>query len=160
MQSDEALSFSSPTLRGTMTLPSMTTSSTKYSTGMKTIHSNLSSLENQRGFLATMSARPQFQNSRLTMAVDDSSGEKEATKEQGKDDEATNSQKSNAILVIPLFCKFMIVLMIKFLTDLVVFPTLFVWRLARKTKRKIVGWFDKISFGSSVSSFKPNGSGK
>jgi len=50
------------------------------------------------------------------------------------------------LLAVPLFCKFVIVLMIKFLTDLVVFPLLFLYRLARITKRKILAIF---SFGKT-----------
>ena len=94
------------------------------------------------------------------MSTDDSSSEKEVTKEQEDDSEATNAQNKNGIMMVPLFCKFMVVLMIKFVKDLVVFPSLFVWRLAIKTKQKIVGWFDKVSFGSTASTYKPNGSAK
>lgn len=161
MWSEEALSFSSPTSRGITALPSSTaSSSTKHSSGMRTMQLFLPSLEIQRDVLAKTLPRPLIQSTQLTMSSDDSSGEKEATKEKGEDDEGTKTQKNRAILVVPLFCKFAVVLMIKFLTDLIVFPTLFVWRLARKTKRMIVGWFDKISFGTSAKSFKPNGSGK
>jgi hypothetical protein len=42
------------------------------------------------------------------------------------------------LLAVPLFCKFVMVLMIKFLTDLVVFPLLFLYRMARKVKRGLV----------------------
>eukprot|EP00533_Pseudo-nitzschia_delicatissima_P003070 CAMPEP_0116083750 /NCGR_PEP_ID=MMETSP0327-20121206/3442_1 /TAXON_ID=44447 /ORGANISM="Pseudo-nitzschia delicatissima, Strain B596" /LENGTH=95 /DNA_ID=CAMNT_0003574663 /DNA_START=276 /DNA_END=563 /DNA_ORIENTATION=- len=94
------------------------------------------------------------------MSTDDSSSEKEAIIEKEDGDEASNTQKPNVILVLPLFCKFIVVLMIKFLTDLVVYPSLLLFRLARRTKRKIVATFDKISFGTSAKSFKPNGSGK
>jgi hypothetical protein len=46
-----------------------------------------------------------------------------------------------AALALPLFCKFLIVMVIKFLTDLVVFPLLMLYRFARLTKRKILGFF-------------------
>jgi hypothetical protein len=46
-----------------------------------------------------------------------------------------------AALALPLFCKFAIVLIIKFLTDLVVFPLLMLYRFARLTKRRILGLF-------------------
>ncbi|GKY94781.1 hypothetical protein MPSEU_000443200 [Mayamaea pseudoterrestris] len=42
------------------------------------------------------------------------------------------------LLAAPLFFKFVIVLCIKFLTDLVVFPLLFLYRMARLVKRKIL----------------------
>ena len=41
------------------------------------------------------------------------------------------------LLAVPLFCKFCIVLAIKFATDLVVYPFLFAYRLARQTKKRI-----------------------
>lgn len=152
--SEEALSFSS-TSYGTRTSPS-----TKHSSVTTKIQSQLPLLNNQKGILRTTSTYPRFQNTRMAMTTDDSSGEKEATKEQEEGKEASDSQKSNVILIFPLFCKFMVVLLIKFLTDLIVVPTLLVWRLARKTKRKIITWFGKLSFSSSPSSFKPNGSSK
>jgi hypothetical protein len=48
------------------------------------------------------------------------------------------------LLAVPLFCKFVIVLGIKFLTDLVVLPLLLLYRLARLTKRRILGAFAKL----------------
>jgi hypothetical protein len=56
------------------------------------------------------------------------------------------------ILTIPLFIKFFAVLCIKFLTDAVVFPSLFLYRLLRKTKRKIISLFQQ-----GPGSIKPNG---
>lgn len=49
------------------------------------------------------------------------------------------------LLAVPLFCKFCIVLAIKFVTDLVVFPLLLLYRLARNTKRKVLSLFNKKS---------------
>jgi hypothetical protein len=46
-----------------------------------------------------------------------------------------------AALALPLVCKFLIVMVIKFLTDLVVFPLLMLYRFARLTKRNILGFF-------------------
>lgn len=46
-----------------------------------------------------------------------------------------------AALALPLFAKFIIVMVIKFLTDLVVFPLLMLYRFARLTKRRILGFF-------------------
>jgi hypothetical protein len=56
------------------------------------------------------------------------------------------------ILTIPLFIKFFAVLCIKFLTDAVVFPSLFLYRILRKTKRKIISLFQQ-----GPASIKPNG---
>lgn len=42
------------------------------------------------------------------------------------------------LISVPLFCKFCIVLMVKFLTDLVVYPLLILYRLARLTKRRFL----------------------
>jgi hypothetical protein len=61
-----------------------------------------------------------------------------------------------AALALPLFCKFVIVLVIKFLTDLVVYPLLMLYRLARLTKRRILGLFsskgkdEKVNGSSSL----------
>jgi hypothetical protein len=46
-----------------------------------------------------------------------------------------------AALALPLFCKFIIVMVIKFATDLVVFPLLMLYRFARLTKRRVLGFF-------------------
>ena len=43
--------------------------------------------------------------------------------------------RKGVLLAVPLFCKFIIVLVIKFATDLVVFPLLLLYRLVRLTKR-------------------------
>jgi hypothetical protein len=53
----------------------------------------------------------------------------------------TNVWWKTAALALPLFCKFLIVMVIKFLTDLVVFPLLMLYRFARLTKRNILGFF-------------------
>ena len=45
------------------------------------------------------------------------------------------------LLAIPLFCKFVLVLIVKFLTDVVVYPLLWLFRLARITKRKVLSLF-------------------
>lgn len=42
------------------------------------------------------------------------------------------------LLTVPLFCKFVIVLVIKFLTDLIVFPLLWLYRLVGLAKRRIL----------------------
>ena len=67
-----------------------------------------------------------------------------------------NKKKKNTtmtvILTIPLFIKFFAVLCIKFLTDAVVFPSLFLYRFLRRTKRKIINLFQQ-----GPGSIKPNG---
>ena len=58
-----------------------------------------------------------------------------------EDDDDINSKGGllKIILIsVPLFCKFCIVLMVKFLTDLVVYPLLILYRLARLTKRRFL----------------------
>lgn len=45
------------------------------------------------------------------------------------------------LLAPPLIAKFCIVLLVKFATDAVVYPTLFLWRLASRAKRKVLGVF-------------------
>ena len=153
MWSDKALSFSSPTC---LTTPS----SSRYSTSTMTTQSLRSSSENYGIAHVMPSLRPQLQSTQLAMSAEDSSGEKEVTTEQEDGSESASTQNKNGIMMVPLFCKFVAVLMIKFLKDLVVFPTLFVWRFANKLKQKIFGWFDKVSFGTTASTFKPNGTSK
>jgi len=41
-------------------------------------------------------------------------------------------------IAVPLVCKFVIVLMIKFVTDLIVFPLLLLYRLVRLAKRRFL----------------------
>ena len=60
-----------------------------------------------------------------------------------QDDSTSGGLKRTLVVAVPLFCKFVIVLCIKFLTDAVVFPLLFLYRLARITKRKIKALFSK-----------------
>jgi hypothetical protein len=59
--------------------------------------------------------------------------------QQNKDSRSSEGGLTRTfVLAVPLFCKFIIVLVIKFLTDLVVFPLLFLYRAARLLKRSIV----------------------
>ena len=51
------------------------------------------------------------------------------------------------LLTVPLFFKFLVVLVIKFMTDLIVFPLLVSYRMCRRAKRKVLGMFET----------KPNG---
>jgi len=61
------------------------------------------------------------------------------------------STSTSVLFTVPLFFKFIAVLCIKFLTDAVVFPSLFLYRLLRRIKRKT------ISFFRQDGSIKPNG---
>ena len=49
------------------------------------------------------------------------------------------------LLTVPLFLKFVIVLMIKVVTDLIVFPLLFLYRLAGLVKRRFLSAIGKGS---------------
>jgi hypothetical protein len=73
-----------------------------------------------------------------------------------EDDEDSTDQKRGVVktvlLTVPLFCKFVVVLLIKFVTDLIVFPLLFLYRLAGVAKRKILK-----AFGSNEKMDKANG---
>jgi hypothetical protein len=53
---------------------------------------------------------------------------------------------------VPLFCKFCIVLLVKFLTDLVVYPLLWLYRLAHLTKNRILKLFGVDTKKRSASS--------
>ena len=74
----------------------------------------------------------------------------------GNDDDDGADEKRTitrtVLLTVPLFCKFVIVLLIKFVTDLILFPLLFLYRLMRAARRSIV---DKL--GSFKKTEKVNG---
>ena len=166
---EETQAFSSLFSRTKTMSPSTSSFVTKDIYGVGIMRSRIESLHSQMGIVAMPpSASPLLiYDTRMAMATndssDDSSGENtEATTKEDKGDAASsNTQKNNAILVFPLFCKFMVVLLIKFLTDLVVFPSLLLFRLARRMKRKLLELIGKIPLpGSSPASIKPNGSAK
>lgn len=93
------------------------------------------------------------------MSVEDSKdqGETEGEAAAGKaeavvieEEDETEGKRGIAktiLLTVPLFCKFAVVLLIKFATDLVVFPLLFLYRLAATAKRKIMKAFGREHFG-------------
>lgn len=62
-----------------------------------------------------------------------------------EDEEDSSDEKRSVaktvLLTVPLFCKFVVVLLIKFVTDLIVFPLLFLYRLAGVAKRKVLKMF-------------------
>jgi hypothetical protein len=64
--------------------------------------------------------------------------------------ETKSNTTRTVLLTVPLFLKFVVVLIIKFLTDLIVFPALFLYRIAHNAKRKVLNLFGN-------SSTKPNG---
>lgn len=65
----------------------------------------------------------------------------------GEDDDGDDDVDSQGgilkilFISVPLFCKFCIVLLVKFLTDLVVYPLLWLYRLAHLTKNRILKLF-------------------
>jgi hypothetical protein len=46
-------------------------------------------------------------------------------------DDQTEGQKKSSLSLVPLFFKFCVVLAVKFITDVLVFPPLFLWRFIR-----------------------------
>lgn len=64
-----------------------------------------------------------------------------STKDSSSQDRSWGVTKT-ILLTVPLFFKFLIVLVIKFMTDLVVFPLLFSYRMCRRAKRKVLGVFN------------------
>lgn len=167
-----AQAFSTSSSRAATALPSAISLMTDeiYDVGMT--KSQQSSIEKHMNTVTMASlARTRLQGStQLAMATtddssdEDSSGENiEATtsKEQGSNETSKDAQKSNVILMFPLFCKFMVVLMIKFLTDMVVYPSLFLYRLVRRGKRKLLNLIGKIPIpGQTPATIKPNGTAK
>jgi hypothetical protein len=65
----------------------------------------------------------------------------------GNDNNNDRSLSRTIILAVPLFCKFVVILMIKFVTDLIVFPLLWTYRLVRMAKRKVFGNNKKVDDG-------------
>jgi hypothetical protein len=92
------------------------------------------------------------------------------TSESSSSSSVPSSLTRSLLVAIPLMMKFALVLIIKFLTDLVVFPLLLTYRAARLTKRRIVkiwkqwtSWSGKTTESSTeidldVEGYKPNGS--
>jgi predicted Kef-type K+ transport protein len=66
-------------------------------------------------------------------------------------DVADKGVAKTMLLTIPLFMKFVAVLLIKFVTDIIVFPLLLFYRVAHNGKRKLLRLF------SSKDTNKPNG---
>lgn len=85
----------------------------------------------------------------------EASKEVQAPSDTTKDDEdEARGITRTVLLTVPLFCKFVIVLMIKFVTDLIVFPLLWLYKLAGVVKRRILRLFGK----GGLSEEKVNGS--
>lgn len=60
-----------------------------------------------------------------------------------KSDEVEEKRTRTLLLTIPLFCKFLVVIILKIATDLVVYPLLFLYRLAGIVKRKFLSLVGK-----------------
>ena len=111
-----------------------------------------------------------FMTSESSEAEDATKQEEKATdekKDEGDEESTALINKSSSsggffltlLLAPPLIAKFCIVLLVKFATDAVVYPTLFLWRLASRAKRKILGVFG-IGKESKDTEAKPiNGDG-
>ena len=111
-----------------------------------------------------------FMTSESSEAEDATKQEEKATdekKDEGNEESTALINKSSSsggffltlLLAPPLLAKFCIVLLVKFATDAVVYPTLFLWRLASRAKRKILGVFG-IGKESKDTEAKPiNGDG-
>lgn len=67
----------------------------------------------------------------------------ESTQISKKEEKERNGFWTALVLGPPLLAKFGIVLLVKFLTDLVVFPLLFLYRICRLAKNKMFGIFRK-----------------
>lgn len=82
----------------------------------------------------------------------------DAEDSEAKGTEVAKKEKERSGLVTalilgpPLLAKFMVVLIVKFLTDIVVFPLLFLYRICKSAKNKVVGLFvkDDIMKGEKV----------
>ena len=71
----------------------------------------------------------------------------ESSKEKKEKDSEGESKgvTRTVLLTVPLFCKFVVVLLLKFVTDLIVFPLLFLYRLAGIGKRRFFKMIGKES---------------
>ena len=90
----------------------------------------------------------------LLIKTDESAGDEEDANDEPffespnkritkKASDETQKKRRSGLLTLPLFVKFMAVLFIKVLTDAVVFPSLFLYRILRRIKRKIIGLFQQ-----------------
>uniref|UniRef100_A0A7S4NFP5 Uncharacterized protein n=1 Tax=Odontella aurita TaxID=265563 RepID=A0A7S4NFP5_9STRA len=75
-------------------------------------------------------------------AATEESAAVEASSSEGNDKESSGFITA-LLLAPPLFVKFVIVLCVKLITDIVVFPLLFLYRMARLAKNKVLGVFNK-----------------
>jgi hypothetical protein len=81
-----------------------------------------------------MTTEGQEEAESVEVAADGNDGEDDGSDEK-------RSITSTVLLTVPLFCKFVIVLLIKFVTDLILYPLLFLYRLVGAAKRSL---FKKI----------------
>jgi len=61
--------------------------------------------------------------------------------EEDDDTDGNRGITRTILLAVPLLIKFVVLLLIKFMTDLIVFPLLFLYRFAISTKRKVMKKF-------------------
>jgi hypothetical protein len=57
-------------------------------------------------------------------------------------------KKKGGLAVVPLFFKLLIVLAVKFVTDVLVYPPLLLWRVVRNTYKQLSKIIDKFSKGT------------
>lgn len=86
----------------------------------------------------------------------------QVTSPKSKDEPMRGGISRTIVLAVPLMLKFVVVLLIKFLTDLVVFPLLLLYRFARRTKRRVLRLFGATANddkkAKSLEGINPNGS--
>jgi hypothetical protein len=117
---------------------------------MTTKDDNSSSEEGTVSDAAAAAAAPSKNEAGIIDGDNDDEGDATATASVGGrgggggKDETEKRYGFSMTLIPTLLFKFTIVLCIKFATDVIVFPTLFLYRLARLGKRKIVGGFDNL----------------
>ena len=91
----------------------------------------------QKSFVSSqryMSAEEPSEDSTTETIDNEDGGIQKRDSDKGK----SGITRKGVLLAVPLFCKFIIVLVIKFATDLVVFPLLLLYRLVRLTKRRFL----------------------
>lgn len=75
--------------------------------------------------------------------TDVSAGKSDQVGEESKKEKGRSGFLTALIVGPPLIAKFAVVLLVKFLTDVIVFPLLFLYRMCKNVKNRIVGLFVK-----------------
>ena len=97
----------------------------------------------RRGLFMTTEGQEEAESVEVAVGDDDDG-------DDGVDEK--RSITKTVLLTVPLFCKFVIVLLIKFVTDLILYPLIFLYRLVRAAKRSVLG-----KLGSLKKTEKVNG---